>query len=134
MATTITQARTRLNGVTPIDEGGYEQGVDEDIDEFFDKDSLKLQLELAVRMAEVARSVSEWHRGSKSVGGFPTHWLFLVFSVVISVSGSDRDCYLPVVTTLLCRESRESTRQSSCVIDLGYNQRLVVLTRSQRNQ
>jgi hypothetical protein len=31
-------------------------------DEFFDKDSLKLQLELAVRMAEVARSVSEWHR------------------------------------------------------------------------
>ena len=42
--------------------GGYEHEVDEDIDECFDKDSLKLQLELAVRMAEVARSVSEWHR------------------------------------------------------------------------
>jgi hypothetical protein len=42
--------------------GGYEHEVDEDIDEIFDKDSLKLQLELAVRMAEVARSVSEWHR------------------------------------------------------------------------
>ena len=53
MATTITQARSRINGVTPIDVGGYEHEVDEDIDEFFDKDSLKLQLELAVRMAEV---------------------------------------------------------------------------------
>ncbi len=42
--------------------GGYEHEVDEDIDEFFDKDSLKLQLELPVRMAEVSRSVSEWHR------------------------------------------------------------------------
>ena len=62
MATTITQARARLNNVTPIDVGGYEHEVDEDIDEFFDKDSLKMQLELAVRMAEVARSVSEWHR------------------------------------------------------------------------
>jgi hypothetical protein len=62
MATTITQARARLNNVTPIDAGGYEHEVDEDIDEFFDKDSLKMQLELAVRMAEVARSVSEWHR------------------------------------------------------------------------
>ena len=62
MATTITQARSRINGVTPIDVGGYEHEVDEDIDEFFDKDSLKLQLELSVRMAEVSRSVSEWHR------------------------------------------------------------------------
>jgi hypothetical protein len=62
MAVTITQARARINGVAPNDVGGYEHGVDEDIDEFFDKDSLKLQLELAVRMAEVARSVSEWHR------------------------------------------------------------------------
>ncbi len=62
MATTITQARARLNGVAPIDVGGYEHEVDEDIDEFFDKDSLKLQLELAVSMAEVARSVSEWHK------------------------------------------------------------------------
>ncbi len=42
--------------------GGYEHEVDEDIDEFFDKDSLKLQLELSVQMAEVSRSVSEWHR------------------------------------------------------------------------
>ncbi len=35
MATTITQARSRINGVTPIDVGGYEHEVDEDIDEFF---------------------------------------------------------------------------------------------------
>ncbi len=62
MVTTIPQARARINGVTPIDVGGYEHEVDEDIDEFFDKDSLKLQLELSVRMVEVSRSVSEWHR------------------------------------------------------------------------
>jgi hypothetical protein len=64
MATTIPQARARINGVTAIDVGGYEHEVDEDIDEFFDKDSLKLQLslELPVWMAEVSRSVSEWHR------------------------------------------------------------------------
>ncbi len=43
LATTITQARARLNGVTPIDVGGYEHEDDEEIDEFFDKDSLKLQ-------------------------------------------------------------------------------------------
>ncbi len=55
-------ARARLNGATPIDVGGYEHEVNEDIDEIFDKDSLRLQLELAVRMTEVARSVSEWHR------------------------------------------------------------------------
>jgi hypothetical protein len=41
MATTITQARARLNSVTPIDVGGYEHEVDEGIEEFFDKDSLK---------------------------------------------------------------------------------------------
>ena len=46
MATTITHARSRINGVAPIDVGGYEHEVDEDIDEFFDKDTLKLQLEL----------------------------------------------------------------------------------------
>ncbi len=61
-STTITQARARISSATPIDVGGYEHEVDEDIDEFFDKDSLKLQLELTVRVAEVARSVSEWHR------------------------------------------------------------------------
>jgi hypothetical protein len=63
MATTIPQARARINSVTPNDVGGYEHEVDEGTDEFFDKDSLKLQLELSVRMAEVSRSVSsEWHR------------------------------------------------------------------------
>jgi hypothetical protein len=62
MATTIAQARSRINGVTPIDVGGYEHEVKEDIDEIFDKNSLKLQLELSVRMVEVSRSVSEWHR------------------------------------------------------------------------
>ena len=42
MAATITQARARFKGVTPIDEGGYEHEVDEDIDEFFDKDSERI--------------------------------------------------------------------------------------------
>jgi hypothetical protein len=41
---------------------------------------------------------------------------------------------LPAVTTLLCRESRESTVQSPIEIDTGNDQRLVVLTRSLRNQ
>jgi hypothetical protein len=39
MATTITKARARLNNVAPIDVGGYEHEVDEDIDEILDKDS-----------------------------------------------------------------------------------------------
>jgi len=54
--------------------------------------------------------------------------------VFISVSGSLRDCYLPVVTTLLCRESREATGQLPGVIDTGYDLRLVELTRSRQNQ
>ena len=32
------------------------------MDEFFDKSDIKQQFELAMRMAEVARSTSEWHR------------------------------------------------------------------------
>ncbi len=46
---TITQARARISSTTPIDVGGYEHEVDEDINTIFGKDSLKLQLELAVR-------------------------------------------------------------------------------------
>jgi len=57
-----------------------------------------------------------------------------LFHVFISVSGSNRDCYLPVVTSLLCRESRKLTEQLQHVIGTGYDQRLVVLTRSWQNQ
>ena len=32
------------------------------VDEFFDKSLVKDQFELAMRMAEVTRSTSEWHR------------------------------------------------------------------------
>ncbi len=38
------------------------EGTLEDVDEFFDQSDIKEQFELAMRMAEVARSVSEWHR------------------------------------------------------------------------
>ncbi len=34
----------------------------EDVDAFFDQSIIKEQLELAVRMAEVVRATSEWHR------------------------------------------------------------------------
>ncbi len=43
-------------------EGGRDGDTLEDVDEFFDKSIVKDQFELAMRMAEVARSTSEWHR------------------------------------------------------------------------
>jgi hypothetical protein len=43
-------------------EGGRDGDTLEDVDEFFDKSLVKDQFELAMRMAEVARSTSEWHR------------------------------------------------------------------------
>ena len=46
----------------PITKWGRDGDALEDVDEFFDKGIIKQQLELAVRMAEVARSTSEWQR------------------------------------------------------------------------
>ncbi len=43
-------------------EGGRDVDILEDVDEFFDKSIIKDQFELAMRMAEVTRSTSEWHR------------------------------------------------------------------------
>jgi hypothetical protein len=43
-------------------EGGREGGALEDVDEIFEKSIVKDQFELAMRMAEVTRSTSEWHR------------------------------------------------------------------------
>jgi hypothetical protein len=43
-------------------EGERDGDTLEDVDEFFDQSDIKEQFELAMRMAEVARSVSEWHR------------------------------------------------------------------------
>ena len=42
--------------------GGRDGDTLEDVDEFFDKSDIKEQFELALRMAEVTRSTSEWHR------------------------------------------------------------------------
>jgi hypothetical protein len=43
-------------------EGGRDGATLEDVDEFFDKSDIKEQFELAMRMTEVTRSTSEWHR------------------------------------------------------------------------
>ena len=61
-ATTIAQARLHANRITTDTRGGNDGDIAEDIDEFFDTDIIKDQFELAMRMAEVARSTSEWHR------------------------------------------------------------------------
>jgi hypothetical protein len=45
-----------------IAEGGGDGDTLEGVDEFFDKRIVKDQFELAMQMAEVARSMSEWHR------------------------------------------------------------------------
>jgi hypothetical protein len=43
-------------------EGGRDDDIFEDVDEFFDKSLVKDQFELSMRMAQVTRSTSEWHR------------------------------------------------------------------------
>jgi hypothetical protein len=43
-------------------EGGRDGDTLEDVDEFFDQSDIKEQFELAMRMAKVTRSTSEWHR------------------------------------------------------------------------
>ncbi len=43
-------------------EGGRDGGALEDVNEYFDKSIIKDQFELAMRMTEVTRSTSEWHR------------------------------------------------------------------------
>jgi len=61
-ATTIAQARVQVTRRAIDAEGGRDGDTLEDVDEFFDQSDIKEQFELAMRMAEVARSVSEWHR------------------------------------------------------------------------
>ena len=61
-ATTIAQARTQVTRRVIDAEGGRDGDTLEDVDEFFDKSDIKQQFELAMRMAEVTRSTSEWHR------------------------------------------------------------------------
>ena len=61
-ATTISQARMMATKASILAEGGRDGDILEDVDEFFDKSLVKDQFELAMRMAEVARSTSEWHR------------------------------------------------------------------------
>ncbi len=43
-------------------EGGRDGDALEDVDQFFDQSIIKDQMELAVRMAEMTRATSEWHR------------------------------------------------------------------------
>jgi hypothetical protein len=61
-ATTISQARITATKASILAEGGRDGDILEDVDEFFDKSLVKDQFELAMRMAEVTRSTSEWHR------------------------------------------------------------------------
>jgi hypothetical protein len=61
-ATTIAQARIQATRAATTAEGGRDGDALEDVDAFFDQGIIKEQLELAVRMAEVVRSTSEWHR------------------------------------------------------------------------
>jgi hypothetical protein len=61
-ATTIAQARLQATRYAANAEGGRDGDTLEDVDQFFEQSVVKEQLELAVRMAEVVRSTSEWHR------------------------------------------------------------------------
>jgi len=61
-ATTIAQARMQATRVPTNAEGGRDGDALEDVDQFFDQSIIKDQMELAVRMAEVTRATSEWHR------------------------------------------------------------------------
>ncbi len=61
-ATTIAQARVQVTRRAIDAEGGRDGDTLEDVDEFFDQSDIKEQFELAMRMVEVTRSTSEWHR------------------------------------------------------------------------
>jgi hypothetical protein len=61
-ATTVAQARLQTTRQATTAEGGRDGDALEDVDAFFDQGIIKEQLDLAVRMAEVVRSTSEWHR------------------------------------------------------------------------
>ncbi len=61
-ATTVAQARLQAARDATTAEGGRDGDALEDVDTFFDQGIIKEQLELAVRMAEVVRATSEWHR------------------------------------------------------------------------
>jgi hypothetical protein len=61
-ATSIAQARIQATRYAATAEGGRDGDTLEDVDQFFDQSMIKEQLELAVRMAEVVRTTSEWHR------------------------------------------------------------------------
>ncbi len=61
-ATTIAQARLEATRVSTSAKGGRDGDALEDVDQFFDQSIIKDQMELAVRMAEVTRATSEWHR------------------------------------------------------------------------
>ena len=61
-ATTISEARVMATKAAILVEGGRDGDALEDVNEYFDKSIIKDQFELAMRMAELARSTSEWHR------------------------------------------------------------------------
>ncbi len=65
-ATSIAQARIQATRYAPTAERGRDGDTLEDVDQFFDQSMIKEQLELAVRMAEVVRTTSEWHRRTTS--------------------------------------------------------------------
>jgi hypothetical protein len=65
-ATSIAQARLQATRYATTAEGGRGGDTLEDVDQFFDQSMIKEQLELAVSMAGVVRTTSEWHRRMSS--------------------------------------------------------------------
>ncbi len=61
-ATAVAQTRIQATRDATTAEGGRDRDALEDVDAFFDQSIIKERLELAVRMAEVVRATSEWHR------------------------------------------------------------------------
>jgi hypothetical protein len=56
------EVRVMTTKAAILAEGGRDVDALEDVNEYFDKSIIKDQFELAMRMAEVSRSTSEWHR------------------------------------------------------------------------
>jgi hypothetical protein len=86
-----------------LDDGGKGGDALEDVDEYFDKSIVKGQFELAMRMAKVARSVSEWHRWMTSENLSQTGQLVNLSNMPI---GSEAYIYKPPSQQDVIRKGR----------------------------
>jgi hypothetical protein len=83
-------------------EGGRDGGALEDVDEFFDKSVVK-EFEVAMRMAEVTRSTSEWHRRMTAENLSQTGQLVNLANMPI---GAEAYIYKPPSQQEMIRKSR----------------------------